>query len=363
MDSLPPIPTPASQRWREFRIQVMPVAVFVVTVVTVVMLWRTYVLPASIVGMVQTNSVSITSAEPGMITDMFVKPFEGVTNGQLLCVVRPFSPELTRASMDKIAADMNVLRGRLALNDLRNTESIAKLRLDLFDQQTQLAIAKVRLEEAEIVLDRKTKLLQDNIIPQAEFEIAKAQRDAYKSEVTDRTRLVEAWDVELAALKPLQTNDTANIDKLIQEAITKQQEELNALYHPIELRSPMDGQVGEIFQLAGQHTLNRQPILTINSIRSDRIIAFVRQPIALRPQVGDYVTIRTRGNHRQQIAAQITQVGVQLEPINPVLLPWSNSRRAVEMGLPVAINLPPELKLMPGELVELALAARKQPAQ
>lgn len=360
MDPLPPIPTPPSQRWREFRIQVLPTIIFAIVIAMVVVLWRSYVLPANIVGMVQTNAVAITVAEPGLITDMFVKPFDEVTNGQPLCVVRPFSAELTRASMDKITADMNVLRGRLAINDLRNSEAVAKLRLDLLDQQTLLAIAKVRLDEAEIILDRKTKLL--NIIPQAEFDIAKAQRDTFKSEVTYRDRLVEEWDKELNALKPLQTNDASNLDKLIQAAIVKQQEELNALYQPLVLLAPIDGQIGEIFQLAGQYAANRQPILTINSLRSDRIIGFVRQPIVLHPQVGDYVTVRTRGNQRQQLAAQITGVGAQLVPINPVMLPFSNSRRAVEMGLPVSISMPPDLKLMPGELVELALAPRKQAA-
>jgi multidrug resistance efflux pump len=341
---------------------VLPAIIFTVVISMVVVLWRSYVMPASIVGMVQTNSVSITVAEPGLITDLFVKPFDMVTNGQPLCILRPFSAELSRASTDKIAADMNVLRGRLAINDLRNTEAVAKLRLDMLDQQTLLAIAKVRWEESEIVLDRKTKLLKDNIIPQAEFDIAKAQRDAFKSEVTDRTRLVEAWDQELTALKPLQTNDANNIDKLIQDAITKQQEELNVLYQPLVLRAPMDGQVAEIFFLAGQHIAHRQPILTITSTRSDRIIAYFRQPIALRPQVGDQVIVRTRGNHRQQLSAQIIEIGAQLVPINPVMLPFSNSRRAVEMGLPVSVNIPPDLKLMPGELVELALAARKQAA-
>lgn len=359
MDSLPPIPTPPAQRWREFRIQVLPVAIFVCTVCLVVVLWRTYVLPASIVGMVQTNTVAILSAEPGVITDLFVKPFETVTNGQPLCVIRPFSPELTRAALDKITADMNVMRGRMAVNDLRATEAVAKLRLDLFDQQTRLSIAKVQLDAAAIVLDRKTKLLQDNIIPQAEYDIAKTQRDALQSEVDDRTHLVKVWEGELAALRPQHTNEANNIDALIQQAIVKQQEELNALYQPIVLRSPIDGQVGEILQLAGQHTVNRQTILTINAARGERIIAYVRQPIAQYPKVGDIVTVRTRGNHRQQVPAQIVEVGTQLQPINPVLLPWSNTRRAVEMGLPVSIGTPPELKLVPGELVELALTVKR----
>jgi hypothetical protein len=55
MDKLPPIPTPAAQRWREFRIQVLPMVMFAGVALGVALLWKSFVAPTGIVG--ETNSI------------------------------------------------------------------------------------------------------------------------------------------------------------------------------------------------------------------------------------------------------------------------------------------------------------------
>ena len=50
MDKLPPIPTPASQRWREFRKQVLPTIMFVGVALSVAFLWKSLVAPTGMVG-------------------------------------------------------------------------------------------------------------------------------------------------------------------------------------------------------------------------------------------------------------------------------------------------------------------------
>ena len=62
MDSLPPIPTPAAQRWREFRIQILPVIVFVCTMVAIALMWRSFVQASRVVGEVE--AVKVKSAQP-----------------------------------------------------------------------------------------------------------------------------------------------------------------------------------------------------------------------------------------------------------------------------------------------------------
>ena len=55
MDSpLSPIPTPASQRWREFRIRVLPVVVFLCIVLGASVLWLNFVAPVARVGSTDT---------------------------------------------------------------------------------------------------------------------------------------------------------------------------------------------------------------------------------------------------------------------------------------------------------------------
>ena len=59
MDKLPPIPTPASQRWRAFRIQVLPLVIFAGVFLSVALLWKSLVATTGIDGKAgQANVIS-----------------------------------------------------------------------------------------------------------------------------------------------------------------------------------------------------------------------------------------------------------------------------------------------------------------
>jgi hypothetical protein len=66
------------------------------------------------------------------------------------------------------------------------------------------------------------------------------------------------------------------------------------------------------------------------------------------------VQVRTRGPHRETGAAKVLEIGTQLETIAPALLPPIKFAN-VELGLPLGISLPANLKIRPGELVDLTL--------
>lgn len=62
MDSLPPIPTPAAQRWREFRVQVLPLLVFVLILASIALLWKSFVNHSGVVeevGTAKTNVIGL----------------------------------------------------------------------------------------------------------------------------------------------------------------------------------------------------------------------------------------------------------------------------------------------------------------
>src|SRR5947207_11363538 len=88
MDSLPHIPTPVSQRWREFRIRVMPLAFFAVLAITVGVLWREVAIPPTYaVGFVETNGAIVSVPMDGQISQLAVKRFQQVKAGDQLCQV------------------------------------------------------------------------------------------------------------------------------------------------------------------------------------------------------------------------------------------------------------------------------------
>jgi multidrug resistance efflux pump len=138
-------------------------------------------------------------------------------------------------------------------------------------------------------------------------------------------------------------------------AIAVQEEKLRlaeAELSPITLRVPIDGMVSKVHRRSGETILAGESILTISAQSSDHIIGYMRQPLPFEPKVGMAVQIRSRSSGRQICNSKILQVGTQMEPIGASSLSLANTHQ-LETGLPILINLPAELKLRPGELVEL----------
>ena len=63
MSDLPPVVTPFSHRWREFRIQYLPFVIFVITLLLVGHFWREWVIPVEVATMPVTNEVQAGSTQ------------------------------------------------------------------------------------------------------------------------------------------------------------------------------------------------------------------------------------------------------------------------------------------------------------
>jgi hypothetical protein len=73
--------------------------------------------------------------------------------------------------------------------------------------------------------------------------------------------------------------------------------------------------------------------------------------VTVVPTTNDFVQITTRSNPRTVARGRVLRVGAQLEPINPALLAADSKR--VEVGLPILVEIPPGIRLVPGEYVNL----------
>jgi multidrug resistance efflux pump len=95
-------------------------------------------------------------------------------------------------------------------------------------------------------------------------------------------------------------------------------------------------------------------IMTVSATNSTRIIGYLRQPIYREPAVGMEVEVRVRKLSQQKGLGRILSVGSQLQSINDALLP-PTKLDVTERGLPILVSLPPELKVHPGEFVDLRI--------
>jgi hypothetical protein len=108
-----------------------------------------------------------------------------------------------------------------------------------------------------------------------------------------------------------------------------------------------------VYHRAGEKVVRGVPILTITALHSDRVVGYLRQPINTRPTTNTTVIVRTRTQKRQLATGKIERIGSQMELINPVLLSTDSNR--IELGLPFLVRLPEEMKLVPGEVVDITI--------
>ena len=105
---------------------------------------------------------------------------------------------------------------------------------------------------------------------------------------------------------------------------------------------------------AGEVIQEGEPVVAIQSLWSDRVVAYLRQPYPLDPEVGMRVTAVTRARSRQQFALSITHIGAQVEVITNVLA-FVRQGALVDVGLPIVMDLPTHSRIRPGELVNLRI--------
>jgi hypothetical protein len=75
----------------------------------------------------------------------------------------------------------------------------------------------------------------------------------------------------------------------------------------------------------------------------------------VEPTVGMKVEVRSRGVRRTVGQGEIIHVGPRMQLFDAPLR-IRGMGNAQERGLPIVVTVPPEMKLRPGELVDLTLA-------
>lgn len=352
-DKLPPIPTPASQRWREFRIQVLPFAVFILILCAIVYLWRSYVRPSGMVGFAETNMVNVTSLSDGMLTDMFVDRWQNVTAGQEIAVVVNTDPEVLKAQLLVARTELNLMRARLKADVDRIAQGYQQIKIDIQKEVVQKAIAAINLINASSNFFRVAELFQSKNASPADYDAAKAQKDALEAEVRERTKFI----TELQASLVSATNGvTIAGNELVDAAIDAKAAEIDLMLKPTTLKAPISGMISHVFHVKGERILRGMPIVAISDPETKRIIAYLRQPVIEVPNTNDLVEITTSSQPRRFGQGRVLNVGAQLEPINPALL--AADVRRMEVGLPILISAPAGLRLLPGEYVSLTIQPR-----
>ena len=352
--SLAPIPTPPAQRWREFRIQTLPVLTFIGILACVVLMWKQYVLPTNIVGEVESVRAIVMSSVEGTIKELKVKRFQRVAAGEEIAIINTMDAETLQASLGTVEMDLKLMRTRMQLDMDRNMQSYEMARLEFLKERTELALERVNARYYELEVDRLGKLLtnETRLVTLTEYEAAARLAAVAQTNVMEKEEYLREKEKTLPKLAP-----TVQADDVILKNIEKQEELLRAESRTLSLKSPIDGMVSLVGFYQGQKVVRNSPIATVSATSATRIVGYVRKPFNEIPKQGDLVTIRRQSFKREVARGVVLEVSGQLEQITPTLIPAVPGVK-VELGLPFAVSIPTELALIPGEPVDLIFAPK-----
>jgi multidrug resistance efflux pump len=359
-DRLAPIPIPLSQRWHDARGRLVPVLVLGATVGALAFLWRGHVAAPMMVGQAEPVVADVNSHKPGVLAELNVVRFQRVQAGDILGRVMVTEPRVLESSLAVIRAEIEMLRVNMRpiATAQHNALDYNRVRLEWMRQRADLASARVNLQLAETELRRTELLFKEKISSQQKLDEAKAAYGALQQQVDEMALLVAEGDVNFRNLQPTNTTDMAVVtEDPLHAAIAVQESKLRlteAELSPITLRAPIDGTVTVIYRRPGEAIIAGQPIVGLATLNPVRIVGYLRAPLVEEPKLGTRVDVRTRGWRREVGVAQVVAVGTQMEAV-PVALLGPVKMGSLELGLPLEISLPANLRIRPGELVDLRL--------
>ena len=363
MEKLPPIPSPPGTVWREFRVRGLPVVVFLLVLSVTVVTWRNYIGPSTLVGEVESIRASVGAPQAGRVVQLSVHAMERVSKGQVLGMVATADPRVLQANLAVIRARIELLRTS-PVPELRienNRVNYEGLRLTWMQNRVNLAIARSKLFFVEGEYKRAQELFNQpgsGLVSQSQLDQAKSNLDSVRAQIAEQTKVIEETDAAVAAVRPAALPSSTNGEPSAVRAAAfveeKNIELAEAQLAPVPLLSPIDGIISAVLHREGESIPAGEPVLTVSALSADRIIAFIRQPLNFEARKDLPVEVRARSVHRTLGTGRILAVGTQLEPILGQLLPIRpGGGSTVEYGLPILVSIPPGLKILPGEIVDL----------
>lgn len=360
-----PISIPWQKRWHHLRVRLLPVVLLVVAIIGTVVLWKGHAVGSSFAGQAEPVLSNVSCYKPGVVAELNVRRFERVKAGDVVGEVVITEPRILSSSLAVIEAQIEMLRADLkpVAYQQRTAMDYDRLRLDWMQQRAQLAAAKVNLQLAETEYRRMEGLFKDQIVSERVFEQAKAARDRLQNETQELTQLVCDAEKNFQLLQPTNAVEISKVSTdPLKAAIAVEESKLRlteAELAPLTLKAPIDGVVTMIYHRSGEAVTAGQPIIAIATLDAVRIVGYLRPPLAVDPKVGMDVEVHTRGPRREIGNAKVIQVGTQFETVPATLLGPINFAN-IQMGLPVDISMPPQLKIRPGEIVDVRLTSRLQ---
>jgi multidrug resistance efflux pump len=352
-----PVPTPWYVRWREFRATILPPLVFCAGVVVAVICWRQIGTATGVAGMGEGVRASVTTPFPARLQQLLVQPYQVVKIGDPIAIIAPNDPRI----------DIDLLQTELAVARLQYQPTIAEenamnfeqIRVDLLRTKAELSIAKVNLERFENQVRRNTPLFKEQLVSEDIYDLSLKSRDLYAVEVFEKSNAVAQIEMRLRELETLGLPQVVTNSPLLSTLFRLRglQESAVTNWGPITLRAPIHGMVTSILRQEGENVIAGEPLASLASLESHRIVGYLRQPYNAMPEIGTEVVMTTRERQPRRFSGHVTEIGAHVEVITNALA-YIRPGSLVDAGLPVIIRPQEGFRLRPGEVVDLSFRLR-----
>ena len=367
MEKLPRIPSPPGTVWREFRVRALPGIVFGIILILTLISWRNYVGPSSMVGEAESIRASVAAPQAGRVLQLSVRSMERVSKGQVLGMVAPVDTRVLQANLAVIRARIELLKSS-PVAELRvenNRINYEHLRLNWLQHRVDLAVARSKLFFVEAEYKRSKELFSQSgagagLVSQSQLDQAKRNLDEVHAQIDSQSKLIEETDAAVAAIRPIPLPDSTNNEpNALRAGLAVEEKNLElaqAQFGPVPLISPIDGIVSGVLHREGESVPAGEAVVTVSALTTDKIVAYIRQPLNFEARVDQPIEVRSRSAGRKTGVGKILSVGTQMEPILGELLPSrsaTGSTGPLEFGLPILVSIPAGVKILPGEIVDL----------
>jgi multidrug resistance efflux pump len=358
---LTPIPIPARQQWREFRVLVLPIITFSMLVTMIGWLWVRYVAPSNMIGEVETKRAGIISTVAGVVRELKVDRLASVTNGQELAVIEVCDADQLHAQIAAVESGLRLMKARMDLDKARNVNSYIDLNRELEIEKLNLEVERIKSIQSEGELARAKSLYDNKLIALGSgssrndfgYDVALRDHNSILATIASKEKTVADLQAGLDRMKAAGATEVGLTNDVIEQDIAAQRREIEQLKKPVVLVSPINGFVSVIDHVPGERITAGEKLLVVSAEKSHRIVAWVRQPVTQRPEPGDIVSVRRATLGQPEFNGTVATVGKQLEEINPTAVPLTTAIQRAEFGLPLIVNVDEKIELIPGEAVQL----------
>jgi len=369
------------------RVHLLPVVVWLATLVCVIVLFSHRSQRYEVVGMAEARVYNVGLTCRARLISVPVQLFDNVSAGETIAIVNT-APDDERLEAEQAVIEAQMAHLELELNELRDNykAEVKNRKSEWFAEKraftADVVMADVRVHELEAMIesdrpvlekmqaDNKTFTIQTQSLVAAdtaryyELQAMKADYNALVKKIEENENLLVMYREELKEAKGRKKQfemdyvpvvgttdeDANNVKVKAIEALQREWDELEARRTDLELTAPFDGVVSQIDGRVGEIVfLPDLPILTITEGKPTEIIAYASRVQVRRFRKDMKVDIVTRtAQPRIGRNAKVTYIGPTVEQM-PTRL-WFDPT-IPEWGQPIRITIPPGLDLIPGEVI------------